>query len=65
MCTGFIPNGNAHYLLNNTSESVIYLEVGDREHGDQVTYPEDDLVAVSTGDNQWQFARKDGNNYRY
>lgn len=63
MCAGFTPDGNAHYLINKTAESVSYLEIGDRETGDQVTYPEDDLVATSTGHNQWQFSYKDGRSY--
>lgn len=63
MCAGFIPNGNAHYLLNKTSEYVTYLEVGDRDSTDQVSYPEDDLMAISAGNNQWQFTHKNGEKY--
>jgi uncharacterized cupin superfamily protein len=31
MCAGFkVGTGNAHRLINETSEEVVYLEVGDR-----------------------------------
>lgn len=63
MCAGFIPNGAAHYLLNKTSTNVLYLEVGDRDPLDRATYPEDDLVAISLGNNQWEFKHKDGSSY--
>ena len=63
MCAGFTPSGTAHYLVNKTSKNVMYLEVGDRAHDDKVTYPADDLVAVSIGDNQWKFTHKDGRDY--
>lgn len=63
MCAGFIPEGRAHQLVNRTSSDVLYLEVGDRTQGDEVTYPVDDLVAVSSSDNQWTFTHKNGKPY--
>lgn len=63
MCTGFTPSGNPHYLINKTSQHVLYLEVGDRTPGDQVTYPADDLVATSTENNRWEFTHKNGKKY--
>lgn len=63
MCAGFTPNGEAHQLVNRTSSPVFYLEIGDRTEGDAVTYPADDLVAVSLANNQWQFTHKDGQPY--
>ncbi len=63
MCAGFIPNGPAHYLLNNTADNVLYLEIGGRDPADRVTYPEDDLIAVALGNNQWEFKHKDGRKY--
>ncbi len=63
MCAGFTPEGPAHYLINKTSEIIVYLEVGDRTPGDKASYPADDLVAVSTGNNQWQFLHKNGEKY--
>lgn len=60
MCAGFrAGTGNAHHLINETTEEVVYLEVGDRTPGDQATYPDDDLQA-SLVNSQWQFAHKDG-----
>ena len=51
--------GDAHRLLNETSEDVLYLEVGDRTAGDEASYPDDDLVAREV-DGSWQFFHKDG-----
>ena len=63
MCAGFpAGTGNAHQLVNRSSEVVLYLEVGDRSAGDSVTYPDDDLQAVLV-DGQWQFLHKDGTPY--
>ena len=63
MCAGFkAGTGNAHKLSNNTSEDVVYLEVGDRTAGDAATYPEDDIQAVLVA-GKWQFAHKDGAPY--
>ena len=46
-------------LVNETAAEVIYLEVGDRTPGDEGSYPDDDLKAVSV-DGNWRFTRKDG-----
>jgi len=63
MCAGFKSGtGNAHQLLNRSSEEVIYLEVGDRSAGDTVAYPDDDLQATMV-EGKWQFAHKDGAPY--
>jgi uncharacterized cupin superfamily protein len=40
----------------------VYLEVGDRSPGDQVTYPDDDLAACLV-EGRWQFLHKDGQPY--
>jgi uncharacterized cupin superfamily protein len=47
MVAGF-PKGKAdgHHLVNRGSRDVVYLEVGDRRAGDDVTYPDDDLAAL-------------------
>lgn len=63
MCVGFrAGNGNAHLLFNETDSEAVYLEVGDRSPGDEVSYPDDDLVArfVEGG---WRFFHKDGRPY--
>jgi uncharacterized cupin superfamily protein len=63
MCAGFkAGTGNAHQLLNRSSEEVTYLEVGDRSAGDAAVYPDDDLQAALV-EGKWQFARKDGTPY--
>lgn len=60
MCAGFKAGaGNASNLINETSEEVIYLEIGDRTPGDEAYYPDDDLQAQMV-DGQWQFSNKNG-----
>ncbi|HYC57439.1 MAG TPA: cupin domain-containing protein [Candidatus Binatia bacterium] len=63
MCAGFAAgNGNAHHLVNHTDADVVYLEIGDRSAGDEVSYPDDDVAAVYD-DGKWRFTRKDGRPY--
>lgn len=63
MCAGFrAGTGNGHCLINDTSEEVVYLEVGDRTSGDEGQYPDDDLKALFV-DGQWKFVHKDGTPY--
>jgi uncharacterized cupin superfamily protein len=63
MCAGFkSASGNGHRLINQTEESVVYLEVGDRTPADSVTYPDDDLVA-HLEEGKWTFTHKDGRSY--
>jgi uncharacterized cupin superfamily protein len=63
MCAGFkAGTGDAHCLLNETDEDVVYLEIGDRTAGDGVNYPDDDL-AVVTVDGKRRMAHKDGSPY--
>lgn len=63
MCAGFkAGTGNAHRLVNETAETVVYLEVGDRSAGDQAQYPDDDIQATLV-DGRWSFLHKDGTPY--
>ena len=63
MCAGFkAGTGNGHRLINETSEDVVYLEIGDRTPGDEGTYPDDDLKAMLV-DGKWKFVHKDGTPY--
>jgi uncharacterized cupin superfamily protein len=63
MCAGFkAGTGNGHRLINESTEDVIYLEIGDRTPGDQGSYPDDDLEARLV-DGKWQFTHKDGTPY--
>ena len=63
MCAGFkAGTGNAHRLINETGEEVVYLEAGDRTPGDEARYPDDDLQAAMV-DGRWRFVHKDGSPY--
>jgi uncharacterized cupin superfamily protein len=63
MCAGFkAGTGDAHCLVNETEEDVVYLEIGDRTAGDEVNYPDDDL-AVVTVDGKRRMAHKNGAPY--
>lgn len=63
MCAGFkAGTGNAHTLINETQEDVVYLEIGDRTEGDEVIYPDDDLCAHFVS-GAWVFSHKDGTPY--
>ena len=63
MCAGFkAGTGNGHRLVNETTEEVVYLEVGDRTPGDEGSYPDDDLKALLV-EGTWRFVHKDGSPY--
>jgi uncharacterized cupin superfamily protein len=63
MCAGFrAGTGNGHQLVNESTDEVLYLEVGDRTPGDEGSYPDDDLKALLR-DGSWIFAHKDGTPY--
>jgi uncharacterized cupin superfamily protein len=60
MCAGFkAGGGDAHRLVNTADEEVIYLEIGDRTAGDEVSYPDDDIQAGQV-DGRRVFVHKDG-----
>ena len=64
MCAGFkAGTGNGHCLANETTEEVVYLEVGDRAPGDEGSYPDDDLKALLV-EGKWKFVHKDGTPYK-
>ena len=63
MCAGFgAGSGNAHRLVNESGEDVVYLEIGDRTPGDEAMYPDDDIAAELV-DGKWKFTHKDGSDY--
>jgi uncharacterized cupin superfamily protein len=63
MCAGFkAGTGNGHNVVNETSEDVVYLEIGDRSPGDEGSYPDDDLRAGLV-EGKWRFVHKDGTPY--
>ena len=64
MCAGFTAGvGDAHHLVNRSPHDFLYLEVGDRSAGDEVTYPDDDLVGTLDSAGARCFARKSGEPY--
>jgi uncharacterized cupin superfamily protein len=63
LCAGFkAGTGDAHHLLNETAEDVVYLEIGDRAPGDAGVYPDDDIEARLV-EGRWAFTHKDGRPY--
>ena len=63
MCAGFkAGTRDAHCLVNETGEDVVYLEIGDRAADDTVEYPDDD-IAVVTIDGKRRATHKDGTPY--
>jgi uncharacterized cupin superfamily protein len=63
MCAGFkAGTGNAHHLVNEGREEVVYLEIGDRTPDDAATYPDDDIQATFV-DGAWKVTHKDGRPY--
>jgi len=63
MCVGFpCGTGNAHHLHNETAEDVLYLEIGDRTSGDDVSYPDDD-IQLGRREGNGQYVHKDGSAY--
>ncbi len=63
MCAGFkAGTGDAHRLINETMEEVLYLEVGDRTSGDEASYPDDDIKAM-LDNGKWGFTHKNGDPY--
>jgi uncharacterized cupin superfamily protein len=63
-CFGFEKaKGIGHQLVNKSSETVTYLEIGDRSPDDKAEYPDDDLIAKSSDTGSWLFLHKDGSPY--
>ena len=61
MCAGFkAGTGDAHHLLNRSAGDVLYLEIGDRGPGDEVDYPDDDIMVRLGPDGKGRYLRKDG-----
>ena len=63
MCFGFPAGGTAHHLINRSAREAVYLEIGDRSDGDEVSYPNDDIRGVLRADGTWVYAHKDGTPY--
>ena len=64
MCAGFkAGSGDAHHLLNRTIADVVYLEIGNRDPGDTVVYPDDDIGRALAPDGSRHFVHNDGRPY--
>ena len=64
MCAGFkAGSDDAHHLLNRSGRDVVYLEVGDRNPGDTVIYPDDDIGRALTPAGDRIFVHRDGTPY--
>ena len=63
MAAGFPSgSGDGHHLVNRTDTVSLYLEAGDRNEGDEVDYPDIDLL-VRFVDGKRLFVHKDGTPY--
>jgi uncharacterized cupin superfamily protein len=63
MCAGFrAGTGNAHHLVNESTQDVVYLEIGDRTTGDSAVWPDDDLLLVEM-DGKRKLVHRDGTPY--
>ena len=63
MAAGFAAGAaDGHHLVNKSGRAAIYLEVGDRSPGDDVTYPDADL-ALKHGPESYTFTHNDGRPY--
>src|SRR5215467_9679746 len=64
MCAGFkAGSGDAHHLVNRSGRDVVYLEIGDRNPGDTVIYPDDDIGRALTPAGERVFVHRDGRRY--
>jgi uncharacterized cupin superfamily protein len=63
-CIGFpAGTGDGHHFLNLTQKDAVFLVIGDRTAGDEVTYPDIDLELKAGPDGVRGFHRKDGTPY--
>jgi uncharacterized cupin superfamily protein len=61
MCAGFkAANGDAHHLVNRSRSDVVYLEIGDRNVGEEIFYPDDDIHHTTRAGGEAVLTRKDG-----
>jgi uncharacterized cupin superfamily protein len=64
MCAGFpAGTGIAHRFVNRSAEDVLLLVVGDRTAGDEVSYPDVDMLLRVGADGRYTFTHKDGTPY--
>ena len=64
MCAGFkAGSGDAHHLINRSGSDAVYLEIGDRDPGDTVIYPDDDIGRALSPEGSRVFVHQDGRPY--
>jgi uncharacterized cupin superfamily protein len=52
--------GNGHHMINKSSTTAVYLDVGSRSQDDLTTYSDIDMMIAAT---EGQFVHKDGTPY--
>ena len=63
MAAGFpAGSGDGHHLINRTDVDAVYLEAGARTQGDEVDYPDIDML-VRFVDGERRYVHKDGTPY--
>jgi uncharacterized cupin superfamily protein len=63
-CIGFPSgSGDGHHFLNRTDRDAVFLVVGDRTKGDEVSYPDIDLQIRVGADGVNEHQHKDGTPY--
>ena len=55
--------GIAHHLVNRSTETITYIEIGDRTPDDEVEYPDDDLKATLQPNGEWNVTHKNDRPY--
>ena len=61
MVAGFpAGDGNGHHLINKSNETASYLEIGDRNTQDEVSYPDIDLLYKVNKAGEHEFTNRDG-----
>jgi uncharacterized cupin superfamily protein len=64
MCAGFpAGTGEAHRFLNRSDKDALLLVAGDRSGGDEVTYPDIDMLGRVQEEGKFRFFHKDGTSY--
>jgi uncharacterized cupin superfamily protein len=59
-----IDTGDGHNFLNETDKEAVFLVVGDRTPGDEVSYSDIDLELKRNSDGKPEWRHKDGEPYQ-
>jgi uncharacterized cupin superfamily protein len=63
-CVGFpAGTGEGHHFLNLADKDAVFLVIGDRTKGDEVSYPDIDLLLRPEPDGTRVYCHKDGTPY--